>query len=336
MTPRALVAALALLGLAAAATAQPVVAAHPGPQADMATLDYHLQPRQIASGVWVLEGQVADFDRRNGCNIINTGLIQTGQGYTVVNTGPSALYGQQQRRALQAVAAQHGGAITQVLNLNLHPDYFFGNQAWADLPTRALPGTIAGMQAEGGAYADNLYGLCGDWMKGTESTPAREAVAPTAPGQSPGLELLRLHGHTGDDLVVLDRASGVVFTGGLVFVERIPTTPHADIEAWLASLDALEHRLKDFPLQALVPSHGPVYPDARGLAQTRAYLQWLRQRLQTSAAQGLDLSEVLALGLPEPYARWGAAATEYTRNVTHLYPRYERAALAGSDAAGPR
>ena len=223
---------------------------------------------------------------------------------------------------------QHAGKVQQVLNLNLHPDYFFGNQAWADVPTRALAGSIAGMQAEGGAYADNLYILCGDWMKDSASTPARQPIAPgsfTLGGHR--LELVRYHGHTADDLVLIDHSSGVVFAGGLVFAERIPTTPHADLPAWLASLDALEAKLNTVALKALVPSHGPVYPDLRGLHQTRDYLRWLDQFLSTSATAGLDMSEVLATPLPQRFRGWAAAATEYARNVTHLYPRYEQKAL---------
>ena len=309
--------------------ATPVARTSPPPLAHMATLDYRLQPRSIAPGVWVIEGAVDDFSRQNGCNIINTGFIATTEGSWVINTGPSFIYGQQQRRAMQAAGVATGaGKVQQVLNLNLHPDYFFGNQAWADVPTRALAGSIAGMQAEGGAYADNLYTLCGDWMKDSASTPARQPIAPdsfTLGGHR--LELVRYHGHTADDLVLIDHSSGVVFAGGLVFAERIPTTPHADVPAWLASLDALEAKLNTIALKALVPSHGPVYPDLRGLHQTRDYLRWLDTFLTTSARTGLDMSEVLATPLPQRFRGWAAATTEYARNVTHLYPRYEQKAL---------
>jgi quinoprotein relay system zinc metallohydrolase 1 len=299
------------------------------PQVDVATLNYRLAPRAVADGVWVLEGAVEDFSRSNGCNIINTGVIATPQGTWVVNTGPSFLYGQQQRQAvLQLLTPHKAGAVQQVLNLNLHPDYFFGNQAWRDVPTSALAGSIQGMQAEGGAYADNAYTLCGDWMKGTESTPAKEAIAP---GRfklgTHDIELWRSHGHTADDLVLIDHTSGVVFAGGLVFTERVPTVPHAKIEAWLAALDALEAKLKPLKIKALVPSHGPVRGDVQGLHQTRDYLRWLHQLLQDSAKAGLDLSEVIALPVPARFARWGAIDTEYPRNVISLYPAYERAAL---------
>lgn len=66
-------------------------------QADPATLDYRLQARALAAGVYVVEGANADFSRANGCNIIDTGFIVGSRGVLVVNTGPSRRYGEQLR-----------------------------------------------------------------------------------------------------------------------------------------------------------------------------------------------------------------------------------------------
>lgn len=298
------------------------------PRPQIAQLDYDLKPRALASGVWVVEGAVDDFSRANGCNIINTGFIATGAGVVVVNTGPSRLYGEQQRRAIAQVTAE---PVVQVLNLNLHPDYFFGNQAWADVPVQALAGSIAGMQAEGGAYADNLYRLCGDWMKGTESNPATEAVAPRRwrlGGRD--LELRRLDGHTSDDLVLIDHSSGVLFAGGLVFADRAPTTPHADFARWLSALDSLArwHSAGDF--RTVVPSHGPVHSDLYGIEQTRQWVLWATRTMQGYAERGLDLNEVLYREMDPAFARWAANPVEWQRTLTQWYPMYEQRAFQGT------
>jgi quinoprotein relay system zinc metallohydrolase 1 len=282
-----------------------------------ADLDYRLRPRELAPGVYVIEGAVEDFSQKNGCNIINTGFIVTDAGVVVINTGPSFEYGRQQRAAIARVTRQ---PVIRVLNLNLHPDYFFGNQAYADVPVEALAGSIAGMKREGAAYADNLYRLCGDWLKGTEPTPARTPIAEGV--LKPGgreLELRRYHGHTDDDLVVLDRASGVLFAGGLVFLQRVPTTPHARIPEWLEALAVLQR----LTFRTLVPSHGPVAGDGRGISQTRDYLQWLDRSFDDAARRGLDMTEVLALPVPPEFRAMAAFPAEFGRNVVHLYPRYE-------------
>jgi glyoxylase-like metal-dependent hydrolase (beta-lactamase superfamily II) len=136
-------------------------------------------------------------------------------------------------------------------------------------------------------------------------------------------ELREYRGHTGSDLVLLDKASGVAFVGGLAFSQRVPTTPHARVGEWQQSLRALQA----LGLKTVVPSHGPVHSGPRGQQQTRDYLQWLDASFTRWAAQGWEMNEVLRAKPPEAFARWAAWPAEYTRNVAHLYPRYERAAL---------
>lgn len=293
----------------------------PQPRADAATLDYRLAARALAPGVYVVEGANADFTRANGCNIINTGFIVGRDGVLVVNTGPSRRYGEQLRALIARTTPL---PVTQVLHLNLHPDYFLGNQAFADVPRAATAATLEGMRAEARAYEDNLYRACGDWMKGTEALlPDRGVAAGPLVLAGRRLELRELRGHTASDLVLLDVESGVLFTGGLVFVQRVPTTPHAELAAWRASLDALERE----PIRTLVPSHGPVAVDARGIGQTRRYLQWLDRSFAAAAERGLELHELLAQPVPEEFRGWAAFDTEYPRNVARLYPRYEARAL---------
>lgn len=308
--------------------ALPVAAQQPAEgaaQVDISRLDYRLQPRKIADGTWVIEGAVDDFAYSNGCNIINTAFIETGAGVWVINTGPSRLYGEQQRKAIAQVSPQ---PVVRVLNLNLHPDYFLGNQAWSDQPIQALAGSIEGMRAEGEAYTDNLYRQCRDWMRGTQATPAGESLQPQVLTLGTHtLELRRLHGHTQDDLVVLDRSTGVLFAGGLVFHQRVPTTPHAVAGDWIQSLDILGQWFAAGEFKQLVPSHGPVHEGMLGIAQTRDWLQWVTELMQQSASKGLDLAELLRTPVPNRFAAWAAQPAEFHRTLAHWYPQYEKQAL---------
>ncbi|WP_374366582.1 quinoprotein relay system zinc metallohydrolase 1 [Piscinibacter sp.] len=310
-----------LASLLLAAFANPL--AQGTPRVDLGRLDYGLAARALAPGVWVVEGANADFSPGNGCNIINTGFIATGSGVLVINTGPSKRYGEQ-LRAL--IARTTNEPVVQVIHLNLHPDYFLGNQAFADVPRLATDATRAGMAREAKAYEDNLYRLCGDWMRGTEAMLPTGTVAlgPLHIGNR-DMELREYRGHTDSDLVLVDKSSGVVFAGGLVFAQRIPTTPHAQVGPWLQSLRAFAA----LPVKTLVPSHGPVRADASAVGQTQRYLQWIDGRFRQLAEQGAEMNEVLRSEVPAEFRAWSAFGTEYTRNVAHLYPRYERAVLKG-------
>jgi quinoprotein relay system zinc metallohydrolase 1 len=320
------------VGLALLAALPALVFAQ-APQVDVARFDHGLTARKLAEGVYVVEGANDDFTPANGCNIINTGFITTGAGVVVVNTGPSRRYGEQLRRLIARTTTE---PVVQVVHLNLHPDYFLGNQGFADVHRAATPTTRAGIAREAASYETNLYRLCGDWMLGTETvapdrdTPAAHAASPGGGVWQVGSRTFALHefkGHTASDLVLIDRTSGVAFVGGLVFVQRIPTTPHADVGPWLKSLDALDA----LNLRVLVPSHGPVQTTSEGardgIAQTRRYLQWLDRQFSDWARQGWEMNEVLRAPVPGEFRGWAAFKTEYTRNVAHLYPVYEQRVL---------
>ena len=286
-----------------------------------ADMDYGLAPEKIADDTWVLTGRSEDFSFTNGGNIVNTAFIVTQAGVLVIDSGPSRAYGEQLRRAIARITRQ---PVVRVINTHHHPDHFLGNQAFAPDTLAALPGTIHGIHTEGGSFNDNMYRLAGDWMAGTEPVAPIQPLA-AGPLELGGhqFELIALEGHTGADLAILDRSTGVLFAGDLVFHDRAPTTPHARLPAWQASLDTLEA----LPFRHLVPGHGPVANDAGPIRQTRAWLGWLDRTLRQAADEGLDMTEALALPLPAEFRRLAVVDAEYRRSVGQLYPALEQQTL---------
>ena len=192
-----------------------------------ADFDYHLVARPLAGDVYAFIGKTEDFDTDNGGNIVNTAFIVAPQGVIVIDSGPSLRYGRQMRQAIAAITDK---PVAMVINTHHHPDHFLGNQAFADVPIAALAETRNGIAADGNAFAENLYRMSGDWMKGTEvQLPTRTLTEGRFDVAGRKLRLVALDGHTGADLVIVDEASGIIFSGDLVFNGRAPTTPHADV-----------------------------------------------------------------------------------------------------------
>lgn len=283
-----------------------------------APFDYELRAQEVADGVHVFEGRTEHFTRDNGGNIVNTGYIETTAGAVVIDSGPSRRYGEQMRAAVEKAS---GKPVAQVLITHAHPDHFLGNQAYPRESIAALPATRQAIQSSGEDLAANLYRMVGGWMEGTESrTPSRDAQPGTLDVGGRALRLIALQGHTGADLAVYDEKTRTLFAGDLVFFQRAATTPNADIGAWLASLDALDQI--DFAV--LVPGHGPVVKDHVAIAQTRAYLKWLRDSLLDAARRGLDLNEAMTEVKPPPeFAKLAVFHDEFQRSVVHLYPGME-------------
>ena len=302
-----------------------LVAALLSASAGAADFDYGLQAQPVAAQVYAFIGRSEDFSTVNGGNIVNTGFLVGSGGIVVIDSGPSLRYGEQMRRAIGRVSEQ---PLALVINTHHHPDHFLGNQAFAGTPIAALPATIEGIAGEGNAFAENLFRMSGDWMKGTEVViPNRPLTAGTTEIAGRRLRLIGLDGHTGADLAVYDEKSGVLFAGDLVFNGRAPTTPHADIAHWLAALDRLEAITRESGFTRLVPGHGAIAADAAPIRQTRAWLRWLQGAMQAAARDGLDMNEVLALPLPAEFADLPVAASEYRRSVGHLFPAAEQDAL---------
>lgn len=286
-----------------------------------APLTYTLTPIRVAEDTYVFEGTREHFTRANGGNILNPGFIVTADGVLVFQTGPSRRFGEAMRAAISTVTAL---PIRKVFISNLHPDYWLGNQAFADAPIAALPGTIEGIRQEGKGITENMYRLLGDWMRGTEMVvPGEPVYGSTVVYGAHRLRLILLEGHTAADLAVLDETTGVLFAGGVVFCDRTPTTPHADLTKWLAALDTLD-RLE---VRTLVPNHGRIRNDTSCIAQTRDWLTWLDRTLHDAVAAGLDMTEVLDQPIPERFATLGVLREEYRRSVAHLWPGIEQTAL---------
>jgi uncharacterized sulfatase len=288
--------------------------------------DYALQPRQVAPDTWVLVGMREDFNRRNGGNIVNTAFVATGDGVVVIDSGPTRRYGEAMRAAIARVTSE---PVREVWLTHHHPDHALGNQAFADRPILALDPTRQGLAAEGGAFVSNVYRMTGDWAKGTEllAPSGTLAVGERTIGRH-RFRLLALSGHTGGDLVVLDESTGVLITGDLVFNDRAPTTPHADLARWFTALDTLS----SLDFKVLVPGHGdPVAGDAamlrRPIAQTKRWLTWVDGLLRDAAANGLDASEVAARPLPPEFASMPLARHELVRSLAHLFRQLETGAL---------
>ncbi|MBK3867213.1 quinoprotein relay system zinc metallohydrolase 1 [Pseudomonas stutzeri] len=291
-----------------------------------AELRYTLQPRQIADGVWLLEGSTDNFDKANGGNIVNTGFIVTDAGVVVIDSGPSRRYGEALRAAIAEVTDR---PVIKVLLTHHHPDHVLGNQAFADVPIAALDGTTELLREQGNAMAENMYRLVGDWMRGTEVVLPSETLAPgTLQIGGRSLRLLALRGHTGADLAILDEHSGVLFAGDILFYQRALTTPNSPgLDVWLEDLDTLEA----LPWKRLVAGHGPVADDAGPFRQMRDYFGWLDGLLRDAARSGADMNEVIQSPIPDRFASISLTRYELIRSVTHLYPRYEANALQRVD-----
>ncbi len=126
------------------------------------------------------------------------------------------------------------------------------------------------------------------------------------------------------DLAIFDRASGVLFAGGLISLDRIPRLRDGDLDGWIAALEQLDR----VPARIIVPGHGPVATreQARG---TMAYLRALKARVETLYRQGVGLSQAVAAADLPKFRSWSLYDTMHAENVQHWYLHLEKDELRG-------
>lgn len=282
--------------------------------------DYRLDPQEIADGVWMFEGATESFGRGNGGAICNIVMIATQGGAVVIDTGGTHRHG----TALRQFADERLGGVALSLNTHHHPDHWFGNQAFADRPILSLPPSRQAQGDSAQALADGLYRILGSWMNGTAPLPATDdAVNGPLTIGGRDLTLLALSGHSQADLVIRDNRTGTLIAGDLLFLNRAPSFPDADIATWAAAITTIS----EIPASGYVPGHGPYHRDSRAMGQTQHYLQAMDARLRGAANNGLTPLEALAAGPMPDYAHLGANPEEYRRSVIQRWRDYERRTL---------
>ncbi|MDE1914474.1 MAG: quinoprotein relay system zinc metallohydrolase 1 [Sphingomonadales bacterium] len=308
-----------LAGLVAAPLVAPVMSRAAAP-------DYTITPTPVADGIWMITGADEGIAFDNGGAIANITVIATPAGTVLVDSGPSLRYGQRLKHVAESLT---GRSVVRVYVTHLHPDHGMGIGAFAPEIVAALPGTIAGMSRDGQGFSDQMYRLLGDWMRGTDlALPGKTIGGDEEDFGGRRLRLLALSGHSAADLAVLDEQSGTLIGGDLLFHDRAPATPTADLARWrqsLAALDALGHK-------GAIPGHGPYDGTGRqAIAQTRAWIDWLDTALTEAVRGGMDMVEAGRMVIPEQLRNMASGRYELQRSVSHFYPMLEAKLLPRVD-----
>ncbi|UCH85849.1 MAG: quinoprotein relay system zinc metallohydrolase 1 [Candidatus Latescibacterota bacterium] len=287
----------------------------------VSAMDYQLVPQAVAKDTYAFVGLAEDFTPSNGGNIVNTAFVVTDHGVIVIDTGPSLRYGKQMRAAISRITDK---PVVRVYNTHLHPDHFLGNQAFKDVSILALEKTIAGIRAHGDRFADNLYRMVGGWMQGTQAlVPSGVVIPGTREFGGHTFRFIERAGHTDADLLILDATTGVLFAGDVVFNGRTPTTPHADLDGWIETLEFLS----TVPFDVLIPGHGPVVKTRDSIQQTKHYVQWLQNTFKEAANEGVDMAELMFYEPPRQFQTLPVIRSEFQRSVSHLFPSFEARAV---------
>lgn len=284
-----------------------------------------LIPVPVAPGVYAFVGALAEPAPENRGFVANQGFIVGDSGVIVIDTGTNHAHGEAMLAAIRRVTDR---PVALVINTHAAPERVLGNGAFAarGAPILAHRDAVRYMEANCGTCIERLRdALGGEAMAGTRVTLPTRAVDGSRTLEVAGRRLSLFHfGWTlAGDLAVLDQASGALFTGDLVCLDRVPEARDTRLDVWLGALK----RLRDLPVRVLVPGRGAV-SDPRRIADMQAYLEGLQQAVRARYEEGDSLREATARAAVPAFRGWALYSRLHAANVHHLYLELEKKALA--------
>jgi glyoxylase-like metal-dependent hydrolase (beta-lactamase superfamily II) len=285
-----------------------------------------LRPQKVADGVYAFVADTGEISRENRGDVGNSGFIVGRTGVVVIDTGISYRHG---RRMLAAIGRVTAKPVELVVITHAVQEFLFGNAAFEErgVSIVAHSETTALMKARCAHCLENLRPILGNELEGTRLVLPQRQVSGSTAIEAGGrmLELIYLGwASTPGDLAVFDRATGTLFGGGMVALNRIPEIRDSDFEGWTRALATL----RELPLKRVVPGHGPVSgPEA--IHSTANYLRDLDEKIKALYARSSSLLESVDNAALPAYGAWAMYATTHRQNALHRYLQLEIEELGG-------
>lgn len=283
-----------------------------------ADFDYQLKPIKLSDNSYYFYGKEEYFSKENGGDIVNCSFIITPTSVILIDTGSSLLYANQMKKQIEQITNK---PIKHVIITHHHPDHFLGNNAFLQSDIFASLYTKEEIEKNGDLYITNLVNIVQGAMKDTKiKVPNQILTSQILDLDGYKLKILHLNGHTKSDIAIYDENTKILYASDLVFNKRTPTTPHANIEDWIKSLEELEK----IPYSILVSGHGIASTSKEPIKETVSYLNYVDKTLKQSAKQGLDIYEILNKPIPKEFQDFTMFKEEFERTVINRYPSYEK------------
>lgn len=294
-----------------ALAAQPAHAQQPG----RSTGEFNLS--EPKPGVLVHRGKDLPLDVPGHDDIANIGFVLGSRCVAVIDTGGSVRIG----RGLRAeIRRRTKLPVCYVINTHVHVDHVLGNFAFRDdKPHFVGHAALAAAMIRNRPYFIKQFGGDFDGPPSADQVIGPDQLVESEVSLDLGNRILRLRAwpaaHTDSDLTVYDERTRTLWTGDLLFRERLPALD-GDLTGWFAAIDALSRLAPAL----VVPGHGSLSTDLAGsLEREREYLSALDRGVRGELADGASLQDAIEKVAVGERDRWILWNDVHPRNVARAY-----------------
>lgn len=253
-----------------------------------------LEVQHVTEGVWAFVGEKAQRSPANLANNATFGLVETPAGAVLIDPGGSWKGARALHAAIRGVTDR---PVVYVIDTGGQDHRWLGNGYWQAQGATVIASqeAVADQRARGSMQMTALAQFLGDALEGTVPAHATVTFDASCRLELGGLTFEIVHpgpAHSPGDSFVVVPERDVVFTGDIVYVERIPGLgDQSSIARWPAAFEAVAAT----GATHVVPGHGHATTMERARADTQDYLMNLRARIGALLEAGGDIRQAPAI-----------------------------------------
>lgn len=253
-----------------------------------------LEVQPVAQDVWAIVGETEQRSTTNLANNATFGLVVTPKGAVLIDPGGSYKGAMALHDVIRTLTDQ---PVTHVINTGGQDHRWLGNGYWREQGATiiASEAAVADHTARASEQMSALAQFLGDGLEGTAPAYADVTFDSNHTLDIGGFSLQIMHrgpAHTPGDSFVWLEARDVMFTGDIVYADRIlGNGPARNIKSWITVFDAMAA----FEPAHIVPGHGRATDLASARRDTYDYLVNLRTRIGALIEDGGDIMDAPAI-----------------------------------------
>jgi len=250
-------------------------------------MDYNLKATKIATNVFMFNGVNEVVTAQNGGNIANTFWVKTKNHFVVIDSGASYQYAKQAHDAMKKIANL---PIKFVVNTHMHDDHWMGNNYYKELNIPIYATALQQKTFKIGGKTRIMNKLKSNDLKGTKIVTIDKLVnknfSVTVDGDKFEFILFPYPAHTKEDFIVNYNNGEVLFSGDLLFSQRITSIRDGSIEGSLKTLKFM----RELNPKVWANGHGK-FTDKTALIHMENYLGDLKKAAMDAIEEDLGLDE---------------------------------------------
>ena len=253
---------------------------------------YFPKAEKVVVNIYAIIGPLDQRSPENDALNNNLGFIVTDEGVILIDSGASYIGAERVAKAINLVTDK---PIRWVINTGSQDHRWLGNDYFAKHGAEliAMERTIATQKEFASQHMDRLKGFLGDRLQGTVPMPAKKALMDNEAKIELGgveLQIRYTDAHFPGDVMIWIPGSRVVFTGDLVYVDRVFSVhPWSSVKNGQQAYAVMESLNPIF----IVPGHGAVSDLAKARKDCGNYYDFLNNTIGSAAEEMEPMDEVL-------------------------------------------